>query len=190
MFTPEIRRLGRQASSQKVRAAYDAKPNHCLYCDAPILSVPTKRLAETRAKKFCNHSCAASYNNLGVTRNARVAHICSDCGARVSRTNVRCRNCAVPETFSLEEKGNLYHRYGEYRAKVRIRNHARITYKRHLLPVKCYACDYSHHIEVCHKTAISDFSDLCTVKEINAPNNLIGLCPNCHWELDNGLLSL
>jgi hypothetical protein len=26
--------------------------------------------------------------------------------------------------------------------------------------------------------------------EINSPGNLVGLCRNCHWELDHGLLRL
>ena len=31
---------------------------------------------------------------------------------------------------------------------------------------------------------------LTTIEEINNINNLIGLCPNHHWEYDNGLLEL
>jgi predicted HNH restriction endonuclease len=25
---------------------------------------------------------------------------------------------------------------------------------------------------------------------VNALDNLVGLCPNCHWEFDHGLLQL
>ena len=29
-----------------------------------------------------------------------------------------------------------------------------------------------------------------TLNEINDINNLMALCRNCHWEFDNGLISL
>ena len=35
-----------------------------------------------------------------------------------------------------------------------------------------------------------DFDDNNTIAEINDISNLIGLCPNHHWEYDNGLLDL
>ena len=49
---------------------------------------------------------------------------------------------------------------------------------------------YNKHIEIAHKKAVSDFDDSATIAEINDINNLIALCPNCHWEFDNGLLKL
>lgn len=38
--------------------------------------------------------------------------------------------------------------------------------------------------------AVADFDDGTLVSEINDINNLIALCPNHHWEYDNGLLEL
>ncbi|MFW9927963.1 MAG: HNH endonuclease [Candidatus Thorarchaeota archaeon] len=38
--------------------------------------------------------------------------------------------------------------------------------------------------------SVADFDDSESVKDCNAPTNLVGLCPNCHWEFDNGLLKL
>jgi 5-methylcytosine-specific restriction endonuclease McrA len=51
---------------------------------------------------------------------------------------------------------------------------------------KCNICGYSRHIEVCHLKPIKDFAvdDI----EVNSLYNLIGLCRNCHWELDNNYL--
>lgn len=54
----------------------------------------------------------------------------------------------------------------------------------------CKNCNYSKHIEVCHIKPISDFPDSATIEEINCVENLIPLCPNCHWEFDNGLITL
>ena len=55
---------------------------------------------------------------------------------------------------------------------------------------KCAICGYDKHIEVAHIKAVSEFDDNATIGEINAITNLIGLCPNHHWEYDNGLLNL
>ena len=44
------------------------------------------------------------------------------------------------------------------------------------------------HYEVCHIKGISDHGLDTTIGEINDIHNLIALCPNCHWEMDNGLL--
>lgn len=38
--------------------------------------------------------------------------------------------------------------------------------------------------------AVSDFDDSVTIREIDSIDNLIGLCPNHHWEYDNGILKL
>ena len=55
---------------------------------------------------------------------------------------------------------------------------------------KCKICGYNKHIEVAHIKAVSEFSDSTLISEINDINNLIGLCPNHHWEYDHGLLKL
>ena len=54
----------------------------------------------------------------------------------------------------------------------------------------CLNCNYSKHIEVAHKKAITDFSGNTLLSVINDKSNLLPLCPNCHWEFDKGLLDL
>lgn len=54
----------------------------------------------------------------------------------------------------------------------------------------CANCGYSKHVELCHIKAVASFDDNAFIGEVNHPNNIIQLCPNCHWELDNGLLKL
>lgn len=44
-------------------------------------------------------------------------------------------------------------------------------------------------VEICHINGVAGFPDTATIDEINSPSNLIALCPNCHWEFDNGLIS-
>lgn len=50
---------------------------------------------------------------------------------------------------------------------------------------KCSKCGYDKHYEVCHIKGIKDFPLTATIGEVNHPSNLIPLCPNCHWEMDN-----
>jgi hypothetical protein len=49
----------------------------------------------------------------------------------------------------------------------------------------CERCGYTKHIECCHIKPISSFSIDTMISEINKPENLIILCPNCHWEFDH-----
>ena len=71
----------------------------------------------------------------------------------------------------------------------RIRSSARAVFK-DLLKESCQICGYDKHVELCHIKSISSFEENTLVKEINSKDNLIMLCPNCHWELDHGLLNL
>ena len=52
----------------------------------------------------------------------------------------------------------------------------------------CQNCGYNKHVEICHVKAIKDFSLETLISEVNDLNNLVGLCPNCHWKFDNGIL--
>lgn len=54
----------------------------------------------------------------------------------------------------------------------------------------CQYCNYSNHIEFCHIKPVSSYSDDTTLGEVNHPDNILILCPNHHWEFDNGLLLL
>lgn len=86
--------------------------------------------------------------------------------------------------------------YGEakgkrkYQANSRIRELARSLYQKSDKPKQCANCGYDKHYEVCHIKGISTHSDDTPISVINDLGNLIALCPNCHWELDNGLLDI
>ena len=88
-------------------------------------------------------------------------------------------------------KGDLFtNRKNWQSARSAIRKYAQTVFFEHNTEHKCAICGYDKHIEVAHIKAVSEFDDNATVGEINAITNLIGLCPNHHWEYDNGLLSL
>ncbi len=52
----------------------------------------------------------------------------------------------------------------------------------------CVICGYKNHIEVAHVKAVSAFANDIPISIINSIDNLIGLCPNHHWEYDNNLV--
>jgi DNA-directed RNA polymerase subunit RPC12/RpoP len=66
-----IRHLGTVANSNKRRADYYNNPNYCKNCGKVIEIKEGQKPSEVRVKKFCNTSCAASYNNTGINRHAR-----------------------------------------------------------------------------------------------------------------------
>lgn len=94
--------------------------------------------------------------------------------------------------FLLEKtKGDLFNdRKNWQSARSSIQKIARKTYFENTKEPKCAICGYSKHVEVAHIKAVSEFDNNTTIKEINSLSNLIGLCPNHHWEYDNGMLKL
>ena len=74
-------------------------------------------------------------------------------------------------------------------ARSAIRKVANKVFKESKIPKKCIICGYDKHIEIAHIKAVSEFSDDTLISEINDINNLVPLCPNHHWEFDNGILS-
>ncbi|MEO1286206.1 MAG: HNH endonuclease [Chloroflexota bacterium] len=71
-----------------------------------------------------------------------------------------------------------------------IRDRARRRYRNSDRSQSCERCGYKKHIEICHIKAIADYPLETPVSEVNDLNNLVGLCPNCHWELDHGELTI
>ena len=67
-----------------------------------------------------------------------------------------------------------------------VRTNAKIVAKE--LDQRCYICGYSKHVEVCHIKPVSSFSLDSKLSDVNHISNLIMLCPNHHWEFDNGML--
>lgn len=83
-------------------------------------------------------------------------------------------------------KGEIFSRCKNWQsARTTIRRHAIKVYDTSDKPKACSSCGYSKHYEVCHVKAVSEFIDEALVEEINSIDNLIALCPNCHWEYDN-----
>lgn len=88
-------------------------------------------------------------------------------------------------------KGQLFQKAENWQsARTTIRKIAKKNFELANKQYKCAVCGYNKHAEIAHIKAVSDFDDSTTIEEINSPDNLIGLCPNHHWEYDNGLLDI
>lgn len=155
--------------------------NNCLHCDK-----------ETTNPKFCSSSCSASYNNLLYPRRKPEGE-CKICATPISTRYTYCSSCKIHSKQYVDwSQVTLSNMTGKraYQKHSRVRELARKAYNKSNKPKICYNCGYDKHIEVCHIKAISSFSEDIPITEINSLENLLALCPNCHWELDYGNLEL
>jgi 5-methylcytosine-specific restriction endonuclease McrA len=152
----------------------------CFYCGI-----------ETANPKFCSSSCAAKYNNRAFPKRERQRFYCKSCGAETSYRRIYCKNCdpTKPKNFDVATIAEVRQR-ARYQANAWIRKLARRVYSTSNRPQCCSVCGYSKHFEVCHVRPIQDFPETTPMSIVNNLENLVALCPNCHWELDHGLLSL
>lgn len=191
--------------SNKVKD-YNNSPNYCKYCDSAILHLSTGSLFHTKAKKFCNQSCSASFNNkfprTRMGKQQEKTYKCRRCGdvIVVPRGNlskfpekISCPACIELNNIDMDlrTKGEVFAGLSNWQS-------ARSTIRKHSAKVMqslgrlkfCQICGYSNHVEICHIKSVSSFPETARFNEINSPNNLVYLCPNHHWEFDNGYLKL
>lgn len=147
----------------------------------------------TRNARFCSRSCSSSYNNRRSPRR-KLEGTCVGCGAAVPSSRKRCGDChesRQPFRFSGATLSDVLNLTGERRSVYNtVRARARTKVRARVVKGTCEVCGYAHHVEVCHIRPIRSFPKEALVDEvINADENLAVLCPNCHWELDNGVLS-
>lgn len=142
---------------------------------------------KTHNKKFCSRSCSATYNNTLAPKRA-LEGSCRSCDTPISSGRTYCTNCYTIDWSKVTKDQMLGRR--AYQKHSRIRDLARKAYSKLGRPKSCHICEYKAHIEVCHIKGIGLFPSTAYITEINHPSNLIGLCPNCHWELDHGLLEI
>lgn len=109
----------------------------------------------------------------------------------------RCEKLGMSLDFDADydianrTKGELFSSRKNWQsARSAIRKHAQAIFSVFNTEHKCSICGYDKHIEIAHIKAVSDFDDEATIGEINAISNLIALCPNHHWEYDNGIINL
>lgn len=151
----------------------------CLNCGKP-----------TENPSFCSRSCSTTYNNIHFPKRKKKKRFCKYCGADVEGRRVACDDCN-PNLLDWDNitLGEVIGK-ASYQVAARVRQLARVRYRKSKRPKYCINCGYKKHYEVCHVQAIMDFPPETPVTEINQLKNLVALCPTCHWELDNDLLTI
>lgn len=142
---------------------------------------------EKRENDFCDHSCAASYNNHGICRNGSPLpehSYCLNCGREITRGNKFCDNtCAAKyrekqyiERWKRGEEKGLSGKYGIITA---VRNY---IFEKN-----------NNECECCHRNYINPYTGLSILQihhidgdcTNNKEENLQLLCPNCHAMTEN-----
>ena len=191
---------GRQARKNSLDRYY-SKPNICVYCQKEIHVREHEKVSWVRKKKFCGHSCAASFNN----RDVKKSGPCSNCKTTVlfkklSNRHYKSRKYCDPcsamakakwKLIGSRTKGDVFGSSKNWQsARSMIRNHAVTAYAKNGGKFICSICNYKTHVNICHIRDVSDFPNDALINEINSPKNLTALCPTHHWEFDHDLLEL
>lgn len=147
---------------------------------------------ETTNPKFCSKSCAGTYNGRKFPKR-KLSRLCINEGCDKIVKSYRHQRCEEHFTQYKENK-YLDKTLGEYRSRyphlhissmhAGVRGLARHQH-RELLKMPCAHCGYSKHVELAHIKALSSFPDDALISEVNSRDNVIQLCPNCHWEMDH-----
>lgn len=148
----------------------------------------TKCGIDTRNPKFCSLKCSASYNNK-ILKKRKLKNQCRKCCKPIYSGRTYCAEC-------LKTLYNVDYTLGEVKYKhgkkcniyTLVRTRSRSVLK-HRNIIACENCGYDKCIEACHIKPVSSFDDSVRLSVINDFDNLVGLCPNCHWELDHNILS-
>ena len=171
-------KVGNDNKRQKALEEYYKSPNICKFCGEIIKVEENQKPSEVKKKVFCGSSCSASFNNRG----------------REKKQKKDKENLTKPEKFSFFEgvtKKEFFDKKGVYyKFRSEIRKHAQYVYGKNQGVKTCKVCGYGKHIQVCHIKSVSSFSDDTLIIEINSKDNLVGLCPNHHWEYDHGLIKI
>jgi hypothetical protein len=150
----------------------------------------SKRKASKDGLRTICKQCCASYASQQAESQKKP---CLFCGNLCWGKKKRCQKCKQEhslnnyETLTVGDKVYDKHKYAKYSY---IRFWARKIAIEQLGFKKCCNCGYDKHIEIAHKKPVSSFPPETLIKDINTPDNLLPLCPNCHYEYDNNLLIL
>lgn len=180
--------------SLKCHGKFNSKQNrkfyNCTGCNKPV----SKTTSEVKNNKriFCNQNCYFKY----LKDNQKPKHSKAICG--ICKINSKlsvskyCTACHTNKLINKTKKQTIkdIRTKGTHQANAYIRGLARKILEKINPNKQCKNCQYNIFVECCHIKPIKDFNETATLYEINNINNLIWLCPNCHYELDHGLLKI
>lgn len=151
----------------------------CPHCNE-TKSASEYHIRKDRGYKYLKSYCKKCSNKLTICGQYDKCK----CGNKKTKKSEKCLNCHNKTNIQFNTLSDVKHyaKYGKQVIFQPIRSRARTVIKNR---TKCEKCGYDKHVEACHIKPISSFSDDTPIDVINAPDNLLALCPNCHWEFDN-----
>lgn len=156
---------------------------NCKFCENEFI-------VKWKNQKFCSVKCVNRINAIKNTKHGKYIKkdkICPECKENHQKLTMNCcsHKCQViNKNRSIKKNSISKDIHSNFTT---ISSNARRVAK-YFKEYRCFKCSYKLHNEVCHIKPVSEFDDNATLYEINHPDNLIMLCPNHHWEFDNGYL--
>ncbi len=140
----------------------------------------------TKNPKFCSRTCSAIVNNKLKLKRPPQGR-CKICQIPITTRHRYCTDCRPSPTIDLNRPINeMFYAANRAGRFTGIREHAKKSIKHR--QQSCQNCSWDIHVECCHIKSIASFPPDTPIGIVNHPDNLILLCPNCHYCFDNGLL--
>lgn len=183
MLTNEARLKGTLISSQKNKERaienYYFNPKICKRCNKIIKIEKNQKVSDVRKKKFCSRSCSAIFHN----HSRKVVKV-----KKVIKSKEE-KKLELYNNWKEIKKGDFFKSCKNYfSARCSITKYAKRVMKYSEKEKICKNCGYDKHVEICHILSVASFSNESSLYDITNENNLMYLCPNCHWEFDNNIL--
>lgn len=157
-----------------------------------LISHYNKVLKKGAENVFCSKSCSASFNNTKHPKR-NLKGKCKKCKVITSSSRTYCKTCFQNNKndyskITLQELKQICGSRNSYSTTLRY-NARKILANAGLLS-KCFFCPYKTKVHAHHIRPVSTFPLTSALNEVNNLNNLIGVCPNCHTDIHEGVLLL
>lgn len=161
---------------------YNANPNVCKCCGKQILANYEDDIYRIKRKQFCNHSCAASYNN-SFRKKVKDNLYCINCG-KILHTgkkfcSLECQHDYKYKEFIEKWKNNEVNADGKEDTIWKTISKYIRRYLFEKYDNKCSRCGWSE-INPFSKTIPLEIEHIDGDSTNNTESNLTLLCPNCH----------
>jgi hypothetical protein len=188
----ELKYCSKECQSLKQKTGNNYK---CENCQKDIWKCPSNLKGIKHI--FCSQSCSAQWQNkfgpvslINKQKSENKKKFkCKECGKETKGKRELCdeHSFKFDDTRTIKEmsysKGSMSNKHAQ------LRDHARKVAEKNGINIICELCGYNKIVAVCHIKGIASFEETAMAKIVNSPSNLIGLCPNHHWEFDHNLLS-
>lgn len=188
--------------TKRAYEAYSATPNLCQICGSCIWPQPRPcGITQARMQVTCSLSCASKTGHLkhhhvmdgpkhekGWARKS-----CPVCNSIMTWNASRCRRCRFAHEREAEENRtwqDIKEKRGTNAAHAYVRAKARKKFETTWFEKRCVLCSFEGVAEIAHIKAVGSFPDTALLGKINSKENLIPLCPNCHFAFDAGRIAI